>query len=83
MSEGEQVAEVIHYYDRISVAVVKLSQPVRIGDNLHFLGRRTDFRQVVASMQVDHQPVEASPAGTEVALKVDQRVLRGDKVFRL
>jgi putative protease len=80
---GERVGEVTHYYNRIMVAVVRLSGDLKVGDYVHFLGRHTDFRQRVDSMQIEHQPVQEVKAGDEVALKVEQRVRRGDRVFRL
>ncbi len=83
MSNGERIGEVVHYFNRISVAVVLLSGDLSVGDRLHFLGAHTDFLQEVSSMQIEHETVEAAKSGTEVAIKVDKRVRRGDSVFRL
>ncbi len=83
MSDGERIGEVIHFYNKISVAVVRLHRPLKLGDTVHFLGRHTDFPQEITSMQIEHQPVQTAEAGMEVAVKVDQRVRRGDSVFRL
>lgn len=82
MSEGERVGVVIHYFDKVQVAVLRLSSGLRQGDRLHFHGAHTDFEQAAASLQVDHAAVTEAGAGTEVAVKVDQRVRRGDGVFR-
>ncbi len=83
MNNGERVGEVTHYYNKIQVAVLELSEPIKVGDRLHFLGRHTDFPQQIHSMQIEHQPVEQAEKGSEVAVKVDQRVRRGDSVFRI
>jgi putative protease len=83
MTNGERIGEVTHYYNKISVAVVKLSQDLKVGDSVHFLGRHTDFQQEITSMQIEHQPLTEVKAGDEVALKVKQRVRRGDAVFKL
>jgi putative protease len=83
MTNGERIGEVTHYYNKISVAVVKLSQDLKVGDSVHFLGRHTDFQQEITSMQIEHQPLTEVKAGDEVALKVKQRVRRGDTVFKL
>jgi len=83
MATGERVGEVVHVFDRIMVAVVRLSQALRQGDRVHFLGRHTDFDQAITSMQVEHQPVEQAGAGSEVAVKVAQAVRRGDAVYLL
>ncbi len=83
MAEGVRIGEVIHFYNRIQVAVLRLSEPIKLGDKLHFLGAHTDFLQEIRSMQIEHQPIEEAEAGSEVAVKVDQRVRRGDSVFLL
>jgi hypothetical protein len=83
MATGERVGEVVHVFDKIMVGVLRLTKSVRQGDRLHFLGRLTDFEQPVASMQVDHKSVDQAAAGSEVAVKVDQPVRRGDAVYLL
>lgn len=80
---GVLVGNVDHYYNRISVAVVILTDSIQLGDEVHFLGRSTDFLQEVTSLQIEHQSIEEAGPGQEVAMKVSQRVRRGDKVFRL
>ena len=83
MTDGEKVGEVIHFYGKINVAVLRCEKPLKVGEKLHFLGRHTDFEQEVKSMQVEHRSVEEVASGGEVAIKVKQRTRRGDKVFRL
>lgn len=83
MASGVRIGEVTHYFDRISVAVLRLTETLKSGDNVHFLGRRTDFQQEIASMEVEHVTVSEALGGTEVAVKVKQRVRPGDTVYRL
>lgn len=83
MAETELLGKVTHVFDRINVAVVSLSQSLSVGDTVHFLGRHTDFQQQISSMQVEHQPVTRGEAGSEVAVKVTQRVHAGDSLYRL
>jgi translation elongation factor EF-1alpha len=83
MANGERVGEVTHFFGKISVAVVRLTKELRVGDNVHFLGRNTDFQQEVTSMQVEHEAITVAEAGSEVALRTIQRVRRGDAVFLL
>lgn len=78
---GVQVGEVTHYFDHINVAVLALTEAVRVGETVHFLGRATDFKQEIASLQIEHKPVEQAEPGQDVALKVAQKVRPGDKVF--
>ena len=81
--EGEKVGEVTHFYNRICVGVIELSGDIKLGDMVHFLGRSTDFRQKVESIQIEHEQVEEAGAEMEIAMKVERRVRKGDKVFKL
>lgn len=83
MANGERIGEVTHFFGKICVAVLNLSKNLKIGDSVHFLGRNTDFQQEIHSMQVDHEVVTEVSAGDDVAVKVAQRVRRGDSVFRI
>lgn len=83
MTNGTRAGEVTHFFNDISVAVVKLTDDISVGDALHFLGANTDFRQEVESMQVEHEDIESASAGQEVAIKVERRVRAGDSVYLL
>lgn len=83
MVEGIRIGEVTHFFTNINVAVIQLTASINMGDMVHFLGRTTDFRQEVRSLQIEHQPISTAEAGQEVAMRVTRRVRRGDKVFRL
>jgi len=80
---GIRVGEVTHFYDRLSVAVLKLTEPIRVGDVLHLLGHHTDFRQTVESIQIEHQAVTEAGPGQDAAVKVAQKVHPGDAVFKV
>ena len=82
MSNDERIGEIVHYYHKISVAVIKLNRSLHVGDKIHFLGAHTDFLQEIRSMQIEHEVVEEAKSGDEVAVKVDRRVRRGDTSFR-
>jgi putative protease len=77
------VGKVTHYFDRIGVAVLELTEPIRVGDMLHFLGHSVDFKQNVDSLQIEHKNVTDAKPGQDVALKVSQKVHPNDKVFRV
>jgi hypothetical protein len=79
----ERIGQVTHFYNRIRVAVLDLSAEVNVGDVLHFMGRTTDFTQDVESMEIEHQKVQTVGPGQEAALKVIDRVRKGDVVFRV
>ncbi|MBI4426246.1 MAG: hypothetical protein HY567_01595 [Candidatus Kerfeldbacteria bacterium] len=79
----ELIGHVIHYYDRIGVAVVKLTDgSMKVGDTIHITGKN-DFQQQVSSMQVEHQGVEKAKKGSEVAIKLDQAVKEKDNIHKV
>jgi hypothetical protein len=80
---GNLVGEVSHYYNRIGVAVIDLKDSLQIGDQVHFFGRSTDFRQEITSMQIEHESINEAGKGQEIAVKVDRRVRNHDKVYKL
>lgn len=79
---GAKIGEVTHYFGNIQVAVLALSADLKVGEQIHFHGASTDFTQEVTSMQVDHENIEAASAGTDVAMKVKDRVRVGDEVLK-
>ena len=78
----ELVGSVIDYDPHRQVAVVEVAADVAVGETLSFHGDSADFSQAIESMEVDHQPLEAASAGTEVAITVGQRVHPGTQVYR-
>jgi putative protease len=74
---------VTHYFTKISVAVVELSDELKVGDRVSIEGATTNFQQTVGSMEIEHQPVQSASAGQSIGLKVDQRVREGDLVYKL
>lgn len=81
--EYNLVAQVTHYYNKIGVAVLALSDTLAVGDVIHVIGHTTDFCQTVKSLQIDHRSISEASAKDDVALKVIDRVRAGDKVFRI
>ena len=79
----ELVGSVSHYFAKPQVGVVKLTGDLKVGDTLRLSGHGADFQQTVTSMQVDHVAVETASPGTEVAIKVEERVRAGTQVYRI
>lgn len=79
----EQIGKIVHFYPKISVAVVELSGTIRIGDRIKIEGHGKSFEQEVASMQIEHKPIEEAKAGQAIGLKVEQPVKEGDIVYKL
>jgi len=78
-----QIGRVIHYYKRIGVAVLELTDDLGLGDRILILGHTTDFTQQVNSMEIDHQKIQSAGRGMEVALLVEEPVRKSDRVYRV
>ncbi|MBI2467338.1 MAG: translation elongation factor-like protein [Candidatus Rokubacteria bacterium] len=84
MATEEKIGSVTDYFAKIGVAGIRLTDgELRVGDRVRFHGHTTDFTQVVESLQVEHQAVERADRGTDVAVKVQERVRRHDQVLRV
>lgn len=78
-----QMGQITHFYDRIRVAVLSLTDTLALGDEIHILGHTTDFIQTVSSMEIEHRKVLAAGPEDEVALKVLEPVRRGDAIYKI
>ncbi|HDS45861.1 MAG TPA: translation elongation factor-like protein [Methanomicrobia archaeon] len=83
MAEKKLVGKITHYFSRIGVAVVELSDRISVGDRIVIEGATTALEQVVDSMEIENQKVETASAGEAVGLKVVGKVRSQDRVFRL
>lgn len=84
MSQQEvvEVGRITHFFSKISVAVVELSAPLTVGDQIVVKGPATDFEQVVDSMQIEHQNVQRAEPGQSIGLKTVQHVREKDVVYK-
>jgi translation elongation factor EF-1alpha len=82
MSE-EKVGIVKDYFAKIGVAGIDITGNLKVGDTIHVKGHTTDFEQVVESMQIEHQQVEAAKPGDAVGIKVNERCRDGDSVYKV
>jgi len=75
------VGKVDKYFAKVGVAAVVLEDSVKVGDTVRFRGATTDFTQVVGSIQVEHENLSEAGSGTEVGIKVNDRVRPGDSLL--
>lgn len=73
---------VTHYFPQVRAAVIKLKAPLSMGDTVKIKGHTTDFKQKVASMQIDRVPITVAKKGQEIGLLVDSRVRQHDLVYK-
>ncbi len=67
----------------MGLCVIELSAPLQIGDRIIIKGTVTDLKQKVESMQIEKKDIEAAEAGKVIGLKVKDKVIPGDIVYRI
>ena len=77
------VGKISHYFSKIGVGVIELSDELKVGDRISIEGATTNVQQSVRSMQIEHAEVQSAGLGDAIGMKVDQRVREGDLVYKL
>ena len=54
-----------------------------VGDKIVIKGHTSDFKEKVASIQLDHAPIENAEQGMEIGLKVKSKVREHDVVYKI
>lgn len=78
-----KAGKITHYYDKIGVAVVELTDTLSVGDTIKISGHGREFTQIVVSMQIEHEQTQEAKKGQVVGLKIDQEAKENDEVFRV
>lgn len=81
--EKKLVGKVSHYFTKIGVGVIELSDELKVGDRISIEGATTNIQQTIDSMQIEHDNVQSAGAGKSIGLKVGDRVREGDLVYKL
>ena len=74
---NKEVGKVSHWYDKIGVAVVTLTGPLKVGDQVKVRRGDQEFDADIISLQVDHKDVSSAKTGQEVAIKLPQKAKDG------
>jgi len=78
-----EVGKIAHFFMKINVAVVELSDTLSVGDRIRIQGPTTDFEQTVDSMQIEHNSVKTAKKGESIGLKVKDKVRERDTVYKV
>lgn len=79
----KRIGKVSHWFGKIGVAGIELTDKLAVGDHIHILGHTTDFEQKVTSMQIKHQDIAEAGSGDDVGVKVQFRARHGDCVYKV
>ncbi|HLC87312.1 MAG TPA: U32 family peptidase [Candidatus Nanoarchaeia archaeon] len=75
------VGKVTHYYPKVSVATIKLSSQIKVGDDIIIIGKTTGLeKSKIRYMEIEHNPIEEARKGQEIGLKLS-KVRKNDEVY--
>ncbi len=80
----ERVGSVIKFFDKISIAAVKLDfGELAVGDTVRIKGASTDFTQKIEDLEFDHKPVSKAIRGQFTGIKLLQPAKPFDLVYKI
>ncbi len=84
-TQGEKklVGKITHYFTKIGVCVIELSDELKVGDKISVEGPTSNYAQKVESMQIEHANVQNAGPGQAVGMKSEQRCRQGDLVYKV
>jgi len=77
---AKEIGKVSHWFDKINVAVIKLTGALKVGDTIKVTRGENEFEETVSSMQIDHTAVQSGKKGDEVAIKLSGKTKEGAKI---
>ncbi len=83
MAEEKEIGTVTHFYDKIGVMVVKLTDKVSVGDTIKIKRGDEEIEETIESMQVEHENIEKAKKGDEIAIKITGKTKEGEVVYRV
>jgi translation elongation factor EF-1alpha len=79
---ADAIGTITHWFGHLSVAAVRLTAPLAVGDRIHIRGHATDLVETVRSLEIEHRKVDRAVPGDDVALAVEGHVHEHDVIFR-
>lgn len=80
---AKKIGTVSHWYDKIGVAVIKLTGPLSKGDKIKIKKGDEEFEETVSSLQIDHADADSAKKGADAAVKLSHKAKEGAEVFLL
>ncbi len=78
-----EIGKVTDFFAKPVVAGIGLTATLKLGDKIHIKGQTTDIEFTVDSMQINNVDVKQAKADDAVGVKVNERVRRGDIVYKV
>lgn len=84
VKKEKKIGKITHYFDKIKVAAIKLSDTISVGDTIRIVGgEKTDFNQKIVSMQFMGEKIKKGKKGKEVGIRIKEKAREGYKIFKV
>lgn len=80
-SSRKLVGVVTHFYPKVSVAAVRLTSDVRVGDEIIVEGKTSYSRQNIESIEKSGKRLERASKGETVGIKLKKKARKNDSVY--
>ncbi len=81
MAKDNLIGKIVHWYDKINVAVIELEKTLKVGDKVIIKHGDQEFEETIASMELEHEAVKSGKKGQGVAVKLSQKAGENSKVY--
>ncbi len=78
---GKKIGKVVHFYDKIGVAIIDLDGGLKVGDTVTFKKGEDEKTETIESIQIEHASVDSAKKGDVVGIKVNQSLKEGTEVY--
>jgi len=79
----KQIGKIVHYFGKVEVGIIELSDSLKVGEKIHVKGQHSDFFQDISSMQLEHAVISEGKVGDAVGVKLSQKVHEHDLVYKV
>ncbi|MEJ2267856.1 MAG: U32 family peptidase, partial [Nanoarchaeota archaeon] len=78
------IGKIIHYYDKIGVASIKLVSDLKVGNKIVIIGQTTGIvNSKINSIEKNKKNIKSAKKGEEIAIKVPKKVRKNDEIYVL
>ncbi|MCL5018487.1 MAG: U32 family peptidase [Candidatus Pacearchaeota archaeon] len=76
------VGKIIHYFDNVKVAAIRLVSELKVGDEIIIIGKTTGIvKTKVSSIEKNRKKISSAKKGNEIGIKVPSIVRNNDEVY--
>jgi U32 family peptidase len=83
MAEKMLIGKISHFFPKISVAVVDLTENLKVGEKISIESDAGNIEQTVDSIQIEHKSIPEGKKGQSIGLKVAGQTKEGAQVFKV